>query len=98
MGAALSLTPSDTVADLGFGGAVGLDRLLRRRRRAHVVGVERDSLDGAITVNTVYFLDELDRAVAGMAQVTRSSGRIVIGLGDPCRSNAASRPAAESDE
>ena len=42
-----------------------------------------DSLNGAITLNTIYFISELDRAFAELARVTRSSGRVVIGFGDP---------------
>lgn len=42
-----------------------------------------DSLDGAITVNTIYFLDDLDQAFSELARVLRPSGRVVIGLGDP---------------
>jgi hypothetical protein len=39
--------------------------------------------DGAITLNTIYFIPELDLAFAELARVTKSSGRVVIGLGDP---------------
>ena len=42
-----------------------------------------DSLDGAITLNTIYFIPELDLAFAELARVTKRSGRVVIGLGDP---------------
>lgn len=116
---ALRLTTGDTVADLGFGGGVGLDLMLRQvGTLGHVHGVDlsvtmlsraarrfrrdiasgrlglhtasltelplaTDSLDGAITVNTIYFIPELDRAFAELARVTKSSGRVVIGLGDP---------------
>lgn len=41
------------------------------------------SLDAAITVNTVYFVDDLDRACAELARVVRPTGRIVVGVGDP---------------
>jgi arsenite methyltransferase len=41
------------------------------------------ALDGALTVNTIYFVDELDRAFAELARVIGSSGRIVIGVADP---------------
>ncbi|MQY23686.1 Ubiquinone/menaquinone biosynthesis C-methyltransferase UbiE [Nocardia sp. RB20] len=41
------------------------------------------SLDAAITVNTVYFVAELDRACAELARVLRPQGRVVIGIGDP---------------
>jgi arsenite methyltransferase len=116
---ALPLTAGDTVADLGFGGGVGLDLLLRQvGASGHVHGVDMsatmlshaarrfrrdiargrlglhaasmtelplatDSLDGAITLNTIYFIPELDLAFAELARVTKRSGRVVIGLGDP---------------
>jgi len=116
---ALPLTAGDTVADLGFGGGVGLDLLLRQvgtsghvdgvdlsatmlshaaRRFRHDIATGRlrlhaasmtglplatDSLDGAITLNTIYFIPELDLAFAELARVTKRSGRVVIGLADP---------------
>ncbi|WP_425303338.1 class I SAM-dependent methyltransferase [Nocardia wallacei] len=40
-------------------------------------------LDAAITVNTVYFVTELDRACAELARVLRPEGRLVVGIGDP---------------
>ena len=116
---ALPLTAGDSVADLGFGGGIGLDLLLRRvRPNGHVDGVDisgamlshaahrfrrdvasgrlrlhaasmtqlplaDDSLDGAITLNTIYFIPELDLAFAELARVTKRSGRVVIGIGDP---------------
>lgn len=42
-----------------------------------------EALDGAITVNTIYFVNSLDRAFTELARVIGSSGRIVIGLADP---------------
>jgi len=117
--AALEPTPGDTLADLGFGGGVGLDLLLDAvGPSGHVVGVdvsktvidraarthrrevanerlslhlasmtqlplEDEALDGALSVNTIYFIEELDRALAELGRVTKPAGRIVIGLGDP---------------
>jgi hypothetical protein len=40
------------------------------------------SIDGALTVNTVYFVAQLDRA-AELARILTSAGRAVVGLGDP---------------
>lgn len=107
------------VADLGFGGGVGLEVLLDRVGTAgHVHGVELsqtmlsraqrrfrnevgegrlhlhagsltqlpladDSLDAAITVNTIYFLPELDPALAELARCLKPSGRAVVGIADP---------------
>jgi SAM-dependent methyltransferase len=41
------------------------------------------SIDAAITVNTVYFVPQLDQAFGELARVLRPSGRLVVGLGDP---------------
>jgi arsenite methyltransferase len=41
------------------------------------------SLDVALTVNTVYFVADLDLAFAEVARVLRPDGRAVVGLGDP---------------
>lgn len=47
-----------------------------------------DSLDAAITVNTVYFVEELPRAIAEIARVLRPRGRVVIGIADPAAMTA----------
>jgi arsenite methyltransferase len=109
----------DTVADIGFGGGVGISLLLAavgaggvvhgievaddmlnrarsrfandvdagRLRLAHgsltALPLEDTSLDAAITVNTVYFVDDLDTACAELARVLRPGGRAVVGIGDP---------------
>jgi SAM-dependent methyltransferase len=41
------------------------------------------SLDGAITLNTIYFLAELTAAFAEFSRVLKPTGQIVVGLGDP---------------
>jgi SAM-dependent methyltransferase len=41
------------------------------------------SLDAAISVNTVYFVSDLDAACAEIARVLRPAGRAVLGIGDP---------------
>jgi SAM-dependent methyltransferase len=41
------------------------------------------SLDAAITVNTIYFVPELEPACDELARVLRSGGRVVVGVGDP---------------
>lgn len=42
-----------------------------------------ESLDALITVNTVYFVADLERAFGEIARVLRPTGRVVIGVGDP---------------
>ena len=104
------------VADIGFGGAIGLrllldrvgddgvvhgieiaDDMLRRARTQFgrdarlrlssgsltALPFDDDSVDALITVNTVYFITELDAACAELARVLRPRGRAVIGIGDP---------------
>ena len=41
------------------------------------------SLQGAITINTIYFITELDRAFSELARTLAPSGRVVVGIGDP---------------
>ena len=41
------------------------------------------SLDAAITVNTIYFLPELDTAFSELARCLKPSGRAVVGIADP---------------
>jgi ubiquinone/menaquinone biosynthesis C-methylase UbiE len=45
--------------------------------------LEDGSLQGAITINTIYFISELDRAFSELARVTSPRGRVVVGIGDP---------------
>jgi len=41
------------------------------------------SIQGAITINTIYFIPELDRAFSELARVIDRSGKVVVGIGDP---------------
>ena len=41
------------------------------------------SVQGAITVNTIYFIAELDSVFAELARVITNDGRVVVGIGDP---------------
>ena len=119
--AARALQPDEgaALADVGFGGGVGLKLLLDSVGPSGCVhGVElsqtmlsqatgryrRDiatgrlslhsgtmtqlpfadaALDGVITVNTIYFVAELDTAFQELARVMNSRGRLVVGLADP---------------
>jgi ubiquinone/menaquinone biosynthesis C-methylase UbiE len=47
------------------------------------VPLDDNSVDAAITVNTVYFVPELDAACAELARVLRPRGRVVVGIGAP---------------
>lgn len=116
---ALDVPPDAMLADLGFGGGIGLGLLLGRiGRGGQVHGVERSttmlaaaahryrneiatgrlalheapierlplatsSVDGAITMNTIYFISDLAGALGECARVLKPSGQLVIGLGDP---------------
>ncbi|HEX2285856.1 MAG TPA: methyltransferase domain-containing protein [Mycobacterium sp.] len=107
------------VADIGFGGGLGLKLLLDRvgdsgtvygievaddmlRRASSRFGhdvqsgrlrlehgsltklpLDDASLDAVITLNTVYFVSDLDPACAELARVVRPGGRAVVGIGDP---------------
>jgi len=116
---ALELAGAEEVADIGFGGGLGLELLLeatgdggrvhgvepspdmlKRARRAHheevaarrltlhAAGMESlpiadGALDGWISLNTVYFVQELPPAFAELRRVLASSGRGVLGIADP---------------
>ena len=41
------------------------------------------SLDGVMTLNTIYFIPELDGAFTEFAGVVKKSGRVIVGVGDP---------------
>ncbi len=45
--------------------------------------LEDGSLQGAITINTIYFIAELDRAFSELNRVVAPAGRVVVGIGDP---------------
>lgn len=107
------------VADIGFGGGVGLEALLRSVGEAGVVhGVEISetmlaearrrfrreidggrlvlhearmdglpfadaSLDGIVSTNTVYFIEDLAGAFRELRRVLKLEGRAVLAVGDP---------------
>jgi arsenite methyltransferase len=45
--------------------------------------LEDGSIQGAVTVNTIYFISELERAFSELARVIGRSGKVVVGIGDP---------------
>jgi ubiquinone/menaquinone biosynthesis C-methylase UbiE len=116
---ALHVQDAQSVADIGFGGGIGLDLLLaavpdgghvhgvepsasmiNRARKAHTAQIAagrltlhqavmqhlpfRDGeLDGWISLNTIYFIDDLASATAELRRVTALTGRGVLGVADP---------------
>ena len=116
---ALGLVGGETVADIGFGGGIGLDLLLARVGEAgHVNGVEPSPdmialarsahsthissgrlrlhqaamqslpfadrrLDAWISLNTVYFIEDLNPAAHELSRVLAPGGRGVLGTADP---------------
>lgn len=58
-------------------------RLILREGTLSRLPVDKESLDGVITVNTVYFIAELDQALGEIARDLKATGVAVIGLGDP---------------
>jgi SAM-dependent methyltransferase len=41
------------------------------------------SVDGLVTTNTLYFVDDVEAVFAELARVLRPAGRAVVGIGDP---------------
>jgi arsenite methyltransferase len=115
--AALEVADGQVVADVGFGGGIGLARLLQSPAATiHGVEISEDmlraarktyrnalasgrlqlhagpmsalplpdaSLDGVVTTNTIYFIEDLQPAFAELRRVLRPGGRLVVGIGDP---------------
>lgn len=116
---ALDLTGTEEVADIGFGGGLGLELLLDATRaggRVHGIDPSRDmlvrarkshhavvvagrlalheagmdalpiadgTLDGWISLNTVYFVEDLSPALAELRRVLAPAGSGVLGIADP---------------
>lgn len=115
---ALGPLENRTLADIGFGGGIGLELLLGASQEAVVHGVEpsgsmikrarrefRDDistgrlslhsatmeslpftsgqLDGWISLNTVYFIDDLRGSLAELERVLAPGGLGVLGVADP---------------
>lgn len=59
------------------------DRLRLHTGSITALPLADDSVDGLITLNTIYFIDDLATAFAEIGRIVRPGGRAVIGLGDP---------------
>jgi arsenite methyltransferase len=66
-----------------FGRDVASGRLRLSSGSLTELPLDDNSVDALITLNTVYFITELDSACADLARVLRPGGRAVIGIGDP---------------
>ena len=66
-----------------FGRDVTSGRLRLSSGSLTALPLDDNSVDALITLNTVYFITELDAACAELARVLRPGGRAVIGIGDP---------------
>ena len=62
---------------------VGTGRLRLHRAPIEHLPLETSSLDGIITLNTIYFIADLPVALQEWARVLKPSGQLVVGLGDP---------------
>ncbi len=70
-------------AESGFAADIAAGRLRLAEGSLTALPLDTDSLDAAITCNTVYFVDDLPAACAELARVVRPGGRLVVGIGDP---------------
>jgi arsenite methyltransferase len=66
-----------------FAGEIAAGRLELHRASLTALPLPDSSVDGLITVNTLYFVDELARALQEIARTLASTGRAAIGVGDP---------------
>jgi arsenite methyltransferase len=66
-----------------FGRDVASGRLRLSSGSLTELPLDDNSVDALITLNTVYFISELDAACAELARVLRPGGRAVVGIGDP---------------
>jgi len=67
------------------GDAIAAGRLSVATGTMDALGLDAGSLDGAISINTVYFIEDLAVSAAEMARVLAPDGTLVIGIGDPER-------------
>lgn len=66
-----------------FAGEIGTGRLRLAEGPMTGLPLADNALDAAITVNTVYFVPDLDAACTELVRVVRAGGSLVVGIGDP---------------
>jgi arsenite methyltransferase len=66
-----------------FHAEVASGRLVLHEGSITSLPLDDASVEGAITINTIYFIAELDQAFAEMARVVKTTGVVVVGIGDP---------------
>ena len=81
-GVDLSSTMVDR-ASRRFGREIAAGRLRVQAGSLTALPLEDGSVDGAITVNTVYFIADLERAFSELTRILARSGKLVVGIGDP---------------
>jgi SAM-dependent methyltransferase len=82
IGVELSPTMVDA-ARRRLGGPIATGRLRIEAGSLARLPVADGALDGAITVNTLYFVPDLPAALTECARALRPGGRLVVGVGDP---------------
>jgi ubiquinone/menaquinone biosynthesis C-methylase UbiE len=68
-----------------YGTAIAAGRVIVHQASMTALPLESDSIDGAVSTNTVYFLsdDALAAALAEFARVLTPTGRLALGVSDP---------------
>jgi len=72
-----------TVAEKRFGAECSDGRLTLLNGTMGDLPLDDGSLDALITTNTVYFVEDLERAFGEITRVLSPTGRAVIGVADP---------------
>lgn len=62
---------------------VAAGRLLLREASVTALPLADGSLDGAMTMNTIYYVADLRRVMTELARVLKRTGVVVVGLSDP---------------
>jgi arsenite methyltransferase len=70
-------------AERRFQREVAVGRLRLHEASITALPLADASLDGAMTMNTIYYVGELERVMAELARVLKSPGVVVVGISDP---------------